>query len=72
MSPSEIPSTYTHVHFAFANITADYAVDVSEYSNIFDAFVQTSGFKKILSFGGWGFSTGCVYVQPFYFCLKQY
>ncbi|KAM0454299.1 hypothetical protein ACHAPV_008378 [Trichoderma viride] len=58
MSPSEIPSTYTHVHFAFANITADYAVDVSEYSNIFDAFAQTSGFKKILSFGGWGFSTG--------------
>jgi hypothetical protein len=46
------------VHFAFANITADYAVDVSAYSDIFDAFVQTSGFKKILSFGGWGFSTG--------------
>lgn len=53
MSPSQIPHYYTHVHFAFANITDDYDVDVSSFQDVWDAYLSTSGFKKIVSFGGW-------------------
>lgn len=49
--------TYTHMHWAFANI------DTSTWSpTINDTYKQWDGFKslslkKIISFGGWGFST---------------
>ncbi|KAL1966730.1 hypothetical protein VTN77DRAFT_3927 [Rasamsonia byssochlamydoides] len=57
MSPSDIPSYYTHVHFAFANITSDYDVSVDGAADMFQEFLQTEGFDRILSFGGWTFST---------------
>ncbi|KKA17641.1 hypothetical protein T310_8420, partial [Rasamsonia emersonii CBS 393.64] len=58
MAPSDVDtSTYTHVHYAFANITSDYQVDVSKYQNVFKEFVNLKGIKRILSFGGWSFST---------------
>ncbi|KAI9778945.1 MAG: hypothetical protein M1816_003793 [Peltula sp. TS41687] len=50
-------SKYTHIHFAFAGITNDFKVDVSAVQNQFDAFTSMSGIKRILSFGGWSFST---------------
>ncbi|KAH7364620.1 putative glycosyl hydrolase, family 18 [Rhexocercosporidium sp. MPI-PUGE-AT-0058] len=40
-------SVYTHVHFAFANITTDFKIDIS----------AMTGIKRIISFGGWAFST---------------
>ncbi|KAJ5100662.1 glycoside hydrolase [Penicillium angulare] len=48
---------YTHVHWAFANITESYEVDVSQYKEQWDGFKDLYGFRRIVSFGGWGFST---------------
>lgn len=53
-------SKYTHLHFAFGTITPDYQVtmgdQLTEYE--FHNFKRISGPAKILSFGGWDFSTG--------------
>ncbi|OJJ96909.1 hypothetical protein ASPACDRAFT_1859003 [Aspergillus aculeatus ATCC 16872] len=48
---------YTHVHWAFANVTTNWAVDVSGYQDQFDGLLNLTGISRILSFGGWGFST---------------
>lgn len=51
-------SKYTHIHFAFATITPDgYEVDMGPIVNQYYYFKRISGAKKILSFGGWTFST---------------
>ncbi|KAK8116047.1 Glycoside hydrolase [Apiospora sp. TS-2023a] len=50
---------YTHVHFGFATLTEDFQVDVggilSQYQ--FETFKNIRGTKRILTFGGWEFST---------------
>ncbi|KAJ4156030.1 hypothetical protein LMH87_001244 [Akanthomyces muscarius] len=49
---------YSHIHFAFATVTTSWGVDISDSKEQFDKFVKIDGkFKKILSFGGWDFST---------------
>lgn len=48
---------YTHVHFGFGNITTNWQVDVSGARDQFNGLVALKGIKRILSFGGWGFST---------------
>ncbi|KAH3015121.1 hypothetical protein KXW60_007897 [Aspergillus fumigatus] len=48
---------YSHVHFAFATVTPGFDVDTSSVEDEFRRFVKRTGFKKILSFGGWAFST---------------
>jgi chitinase len=48
---------YTHIHLAFATITPDWNVDVSSIHGQFIDFIHMTGFKRILSFGGWTFST---------------
>lgn len=50
-------SQFTHVHLAFATITPSFDVDVSGIQDQFDRFVNLKGVKRILSFGGWSFST---------------
>ncbi len=52
-------SQYTHVHFAFATLTADYQVQIGDEltSYEFKKFKNIKGAARILSFGGWEFST---------------
>ncbi|KAK8110220.1 uncharacterized protein PG998_006677 [Apiospora kogelbergensis] len=48
---------YTHIHFAFPDITSSLTVDVSKVQDQFDGFKKLDfGAKKIVSFGGWAFS----------------
>ncbi|KAI8316648.1 Killer toxin subunits alpha/beta [Colletotrichum sp. SAR11_59] len=48
---------YTHIHLAFGVVTTGtYAIDVSHIQEQWELFQQMSGFKKILSLGGWAFS----------------
>lgn len=61
----EIDSAWSYIHFAFANITEDFKPDVSSVQDEFDSFKKLkapTGYEgvikqKILSFGGWSFST---------------
>ncbi|KAK4246406.1 glycoside hydrolase [Corynascus novoguineensis] len=58
--PSQIDtSKYTHVHFAFGLLTPTFEVNVGDTlsSYQFTQFKRISGAKRILSFGGWVFST---------------
>lgn len=58
MDVTEVGPGYTNIHFAFATITADFKVDVSQVQAQFDKFTKMStSAKRILSFGGWSFST---------------
>jgi chitinase len=48
---------YTDIYLAFAALTTDFAVDISAIEEQFEMFLSMSGFKKVLSIGGWSFST---------------
>ncbi len=52
-------AAYTHVHFAFATLTSNYQVLIGDATTAFEfqEFVALNGPKRILSFGGWDFST---------------
>ncbi|KAL4982965.1 hypothetical protein BDW68DRAFT_191715 [Aspergillus falconensis] len=52
-------SKYTHLHFGFGSITENYEVSIGNelISYEFNNFKYLTGPKKILSFGGWDFST---------------
>ncbi|KAI4685538.1 uncharacterized protein J4E84_006266 [Alternaria hordeiaustralica] len=52
-------SQYTHVHFAFGTLTSNFEVEVGDKLSTynFGEFKRIKGAKKILSFGGWAFST---------------
>lgn len=52
-------SIYTHIHFAFANLTPDFKVDISDQNikDQFEIFKAMTDVRKIISFGGWDFST---------------
>jgi GH18 family chitinase len=58
MDVTDIPrGAYTHVHYAFADIDFSYNVGVAKNQDQFDKFKQAKGYKRILAFGGWAFST---------------
>lgn len=59
MNAFSIPTdSYTHVHYAFGNITPAYDVNDGGYSDQFQQFLKLpSPLKRIMSFGGWAFST---------------
>jgi len=48
-------SKYTHIHFAFAELTSTFEVVVSHVQDEWDRFLAMKGVKKIISFGGWDF-----------------
>lgn len=57
MDASLIPSSYTHLHYAFGEISDNYEVNVSANLGQFEIFANITHSKRILSFGGWSFST---------------
>jgi chitinase len=59
MDVEDIPAgKYTHVHFAFPEITNDYKVNMGKLQDQFDKFRNANkGYKRIVAFGGWDFST---------------
>lgn len=58
MSVADLDTTkYTHIHYAFADITSDYLVNITAIRDDMEAFQELTGIKKIISFGGWSFST---------------
>ncbi|KAJ5720849.1 uncharacterized protein N7483_008783 [Penicillium malachiteum] len=50
-------SEWTHVYFAFGNIASDFSINMDDMEEQFEQFVALSGVKRIVSFGGWDFST---------------
>lgn len=50
-------SLYTHIHFAFATINSDWSLNISTVASQFPLLVAMTGVKRILSIGGWSFST---------------
>ena len=48
---------YTHIHWSFANVTKDFKVDISGAKEQFDMFKEMTDIERIISFGGWDFST---------------
>ncbi|KAI0096415.1 glycoside hydrolase superfamily [Nemania sp. FL0031] len=57
MSPKDIPSSYTHIHYSFADITTDYKVSLGNRTKVYEEFKALKGPKRIVAFGGWAFST---------------
>ena len=58
MSVADIDtSSYTHIHFAFATINPDYSLNTTAIESQLPFLVGMSGIKRIISIGGWDFST---------------
>jgi chitinase len=59
MEGSEISgdTTYTHIHFAFANLSQSYEVELGNQQIQFQLFLSATQYKRVLSFGGWAFCT---------------
>ena len=58
MSVENIDTTaYTHIHFAFATLNADYFINTTTISSQLPLLQGMTGIKRILSIGGWSFST---------------
>lgn len=58
MSADQIPAGYSHIHFSFAGMDKNFSVSLSgATADQFQLFAKQTGFKRILAFGGWSFST---------------
>ncbi|THV51916.1 hypothetical protein BGAL_0095g00320 [Botrytis galanthina] len=58
MSVNDINTTaYTHIHFAFATLNADFSINVTSIADQLPFLQGLSGVKRIISFGGWAFCT---------------
>lgn len=49
---------YTHVHWAFGNITETWEVDLGGQQEQFEGLLKLKNIQRVMSFGGWGFSSG--------------
>lgn len=58
MSVEDVDITaYTHIHFAFATLNADYSINTTTISSQLPFLQGMTGIKRIISIGGWSFST---------------
>jgi chitinase len=57
LSVGGIPDRYTIVHWAFASLSTSFEPTISPYESAWAEFTQETRFKKVVSFGGWTFST---------------
>ncbi|OAF98601.1 glycoside hydrolase [Paraphaeosphaeria sporulosa] len=57
MTISDVPNNFTHIHFAFPQITADYKINITGMEDEFGKLKGIKDIKRIISFGGWAFST---------------
>jgi GH18 family chitinase len=48
---------FTHIHFAFPSITETFDVSLGDLEEQFELMKTMTGIKRIVSFGGWAFST---------------
>ncbi|AEO70565.1 glycoside hydrolase family 18 protein [Thermothielavioides terrestris NRRL 8126] len=53
------PNQFSHIHFAFGTLTDDFQVTTGDALSTyeFNAFTRLQGVKRVISFGGWDFST---------------
>ncbi|KAK0710573.1 glycoside hydrolase superfamily [Apiosordaria backusii] len=58
-------SKFIHIHFAFADVTPDFKVDVSKVQAQFNKFKALKTSKRIVAFGGWAASTSTTTFQIF-------
>ncbi|KAK4663417.1 hypothetical protein QC763_608160 [Podospora pseudopauciseta] len=66
MDATSIDETqFTHIHFAFADVTPDFRVDVSKVQAQFNKFKALKRSKRIIAFGGWAASTSPTTFQIF-------
>ncbi|KAM5454168.1 hypothetical protein McanCB49686_004476 [Microsporum canis] len=64
MLPRQIDSShYTHIRFAFGDVTKEFKVDISKLQDMFDEFKKMKSAKRILSFGGCSSSTKALTVS---------
>lgn len=49
--------SYTIIHWAFAEVNTDWSVKIVDKHNQWADFKKLTKVKKIISFGGWGYST---------------
>lgn len=53
MHADQIPTDkYTHIHFAFPNITEDFRIGISNKQEEFNLFKKLTGVKKVVPLGG--------------------
>ncbi|KAK7178764.1 chitinase [Paraphaeosphaeria sporulosa] len=57
MTVTDVPNNFTHIHFAFPQITADYKINITGMEDEFEKLKGIKDIKRIVSFGGWAFST---------------
>ena len=57
MDVTQVGNSFTHIHFAFADVMENFQVSVSKVEEQFNKFVKMTGKKRILAFGGWTAST---------------
>lgn len=58
MRPGQINTkTYTHLHYAFGGISDSFDVDMTGQDTMLREFKAINNVKRIMSFGGWSFST---------------
>ncbi|PWY82115.1 hypothetical protein BO70DRAFT_429188 [Aspergillus heteromorphus CBS 117.55] len=50
-------SKYTHVNFGFGNIASDFSINMDGMEEEYEHFVALENVYRIVSFGGWDFST---------------
>ncbi len=65
MDVGSVDQGFTEIHFAFADVTPDFRVDVSKVQAQFDKFKALTASKRIIAFGGWAASTSKTTFQIF-------